>query len=165
MIPSLPATPFRRMLFPAIAVAALALAAPVPGHARAVTHGEANPTQQPQVPTALRPAQFPLGVTFEATALNGRAYEGEPPAMILDDTLRMRGFAGCNNYSATAYPLQDQGLAVGPFALTRRQCDQGTMARERAFLEALRAGQRWSAQGATLTIEGPRGTLTFERAL
>lgn len=163
MNPSLQATLFRRTLLGATA-AVFAILALAPAHAQSAQNDAANPPQ-PQVPTALRPAQFPLGVTYEATALNGRAYEGEPPAMILDDTLRMRGFAGCNNYSATAYPLQDQGLAVGPFALTRRQCDQATMARERAFLEALRAGQRWSAEGPMLTIEGPRGTLTFERAL
>ena len=121
--------------------------------------------QQPQVPPPMMPKQFPLGVTFEAVSLNGRAYDGERPAMTLDETLRLRGFSGCNNYSATAYPLREQGLAVGPFALTRRECASAEMQKERGFLEALRAAQRWDTEGPRLTLQGPRGELVLERAL
>lgn len=121
--------------------------------------------QGSQIPGPMRPKQFPTGQTFEAASLNGRAFDGERPAVTLDETFRLRGFAGCNNYSATAYPLRDQGLAVGPFALTRRQCDAATMRKEREFLEALRGAQRWDTDGPTLTIQGQRGTLTLQRAL
>ncbi|GGK18670.1 META domain-containing protein [Salinarimonas ramus] len=131
--------------------------------------GPPDPSQQPQpgsaVPPPMMPKQFPTGVTFEAASLNGRAFEGERPALTLDETLRLRGFSGCNNYSATAYPLRDQGFAVGPFALTRRECDNATMQKERGFLEALRAAQRWDTEGPRLTIQGPRGELVLERAL
>lgn len=147
-------------------VAALLAAVAAP-QAAAQNFGMPDPGEQqaPQVPPPMMPKQFPLGVTFEAATLNGRAFEGERPAMTLDETLRLRGFSGCNNYSATAYPLRDQGLAVGPFALTRRDCDAATMRKERSFLEALRAAQRWDTEGPRLTIQGPRGELVLERAL
>ncbi|MGJ3263682.1 MAG: META domain-containing protein [Salinarimonas sp.] len=151
-------------------VAALALLAALAGAPQGLAQGFGGPPdpseqQAPAVPPPMMPKQFPLGVTFEAATLNGRAFDGERPAMTLDETLRLRGFSGCNNYSATAYPLRDQGFAVGPFALTRRQCDSATMQKERTFLEALRAAQRWDTEGPRLTIQGPRGELVLERAL
>lgn len=118
-----------------------------------------------EVPQPLREQQFPLGVTYEAVSVNGRAIAGDRPALTLDNTFRLRGFAGCNNYSAVAYPLQDQGLAVGPFALTRVQCDRATMERERAFLEAVRGAQQWSLDNGQLVLRGGRGEVRFERAL
>ncbi|MGP9819911.1 META domain-containing protein [Salinarimonas sp. NSM] len=151
-------------------VAALALLAALAAAPQASAQGgfgmpDPSEQQAPAVPPPMMPKQFPLGVTFEATTLNGRAFEGERPALTLDETLRLRGFSGCNNYSATAYPLRDQGFAVGPFALTRRECDNSTMQKERTFLEALRAAQTWDTEGPRLTIKGPRGELVLERAL
>lgn len=149
-----------------VSVALAAALAPAPrAHAQFGMPDPSEQPQQPQVPPPVMPKQFPLGVTFEARSLNGRAYEGERPAMVLDETLRLRGFSGCNNYSATAYPLREQGLAVGPFALTRRECDSAAMQKERGFLEALRAAQRWDIEGPRLTLQGPRGELVLERAL
>lgn len=118
-----------------------------------------------EVPQPLREQQFPLGVTYEAVSVNGRAIAGDRPALTLDSTFRLRGFAGCNNYSAVAYPLQNQGLAVGPFALTRMQCDRATMERERAFLEAVRGAQQWALDNGQLVLRGGRGEVRFERAL
>lgn len=151
----------------ALCVSAALAAALAPAPQARAQFGMPDPSQQqqPQVPPPMMPKQFPLGVTFEAVSLNGRAYEGERPAMTLDETLRLRGFSGCNNYSATAYPLREQGLAVGPFALTRRECAAAAMQKERSFLEALRAAQRWDVEGPRLTLQGPRGELVLERAL
>ena len=118
-----------------------------------------------EVPQPIRERQFPVGVTFEAVSIGGRAVEGDRPALTLDTTFRLRGFAGCNTYSAVAYPLQEQGLAVGPFALTRMQCDQATMQRERAFLEALRAASRWDLVDGQLVIRGARGEVRLQQAL
>lgn len=117
------------------------------------------------VPQPMLERQFPLGVTYEAVSVSGRSVEGDRPAMTLDQTFRLHGFAGCNTYSAIAYPLQNQGLAVGPFALTRKQCDQATMQRERAFLEALRAAREWDINGGELVIRGGRGELRLRQAL
>lgn len=149
---------------PTLAALAVILAA-TPVSAQFSMPDPSTQQQQPQVPGPMQPKQFPTGVTFEAATVNGRALEGERPAMVLDESLRLRGFAGCNNYSATAYPLRDQGFAVGPFALTRRECDGATMRREREFLEALRAAQKWETEGPRLTIQGARGNVVLEPAL
>lgn len=125
---------------------------------------EARPADE-RVPQPLREEQFPLGVAYIAVSLNGREFPGERPAVILDTNFSLRGFAGCNNYSAIAYPQPEQGIAVGPFALTNRECDRATMASERSFLTALRAGQRWRIEGNVLTISGPGGELRLERSL
>jgi heat shock protein HslJ len=117
------------------------------------------------VPQPMQEKMFPLGVSYVAVSLNGRAFPGEAPAVLLDDNFRLRGFAGCNNYSAIAYPQQQQGIAVGPFALTKRSCDRAIMDAERSFLVALRTAQKWDVQGRTLIINGPNGELRLERSL
>jgi heat shock protein HslJ len=108
---------------------------------------------------------FPLGSSWVAVSLNGRPFGGERPSFRLDDQLRASGFGGCNTYTATAYPLRQQGLAVGPFALTKRSCDKATQAIEQAFLVALRTSAKWDIQGPTLIIRTQNGELRFERAL
>ncbi|HZH50605.1 MAG TPA: META domain-containing protein [Microvirga sp.] len=108
---------------------------------------------------------FPLGSSWTAVSLNGKPFSGDRPSFRLDDQLRASGFGGCNTYTATAYPLRDQGLAVGPFALTKKTCDKSTMAIEQAFLVALRTSAKWDIQGRILTIRTQNGELKFERAI
>lgn len=108
---------------------------------------------------------FPLGASWVAVSLNGKAFGGERPTFALDDQLRARGFGGCNNYSATAYPLREQGFAVGPFALTKKACDKGVLAAEQSFLVALRTAAKWDMNGSTLIIKTQNGELRFERSL
>jgi heat shock protein HslJ len=108
---------------------------------------------------------FPLGSSWVAVSLNGRPFGGERPSFRLDDQLRASGFGGCNTYTATAYPLRQQGLAVGPFALTKRSCDKAAQAIEQAFLVALRTSAKWDIQGPTLIIRTQNGELRFERSL
>ncbi|MGO4572951.1 META domain-containing protein [Microvirga sp. 2TAF3] len=108
---------------------------------------------------------FPLGATWTAVSLNGKPFTGDRPSFSLDDQLRARGFGGCNNYSATAYPLREQGLAVGPFALTKKTCDKAVMSVEQAFLVALRTAAKWDISGPILTIRTQNGELKFERAI
>lgn len=117
------------------------------------------------VPQPMREKQFPISVSYTVISLNGRAFPGENPAMTLDTNFRLRGFGGCNNYSAIAYPQLEQGIAVGPFALTDRECARDVMSAERGFLEALRAAREWDTQGNRLTLNGPRGELVLERAM
>ena len=68
---------------------------------------------------------FPLGSSWVAVSLNGKAFGGERPTFSLDDQLRARGFGGCNNYSATTYPLREQGMAVGPVRAHQEILRQG----------------------------------------
>ncbi len=129
----------------------------------------AGPTRQvdPKVPQpGERDKVFPLNSSWVAVSLNGKPFGGiERPSFKLDDQLRATGFGGCNSYSATAYPLREQGLAVGPFALTKRSCDKAAQASEQAFLVALRTSAKWDIQGRNLIIRTQNGELRFERSL
>jgi heat shock protein HslJ len=110
--------------------------------------------------------RFPLGASWIAVSINGKAYSGtERPAFTLDEQFRVRGFGGCNSFSTSAFPMREQGFAVGPLALTKRECDKGRMAAEMAFLTALRTSAKWDTQIGTLIIKGPNGELRFERSL
>lgn len=131
-----------------------------------------NESQQQGGQSSLAPVKkgeekrFPLGASWIAVSLNGKTYHGtERPAFRLDDQFRVHGFGGCNSFSTTAYPLRQQGIAVGPLALTKRNCDKGVMATEMAFLTALRTSAKWDTQIGTLIIKGPNGELRFERSL
>ena len=123
------------------------------------------PDSSVAVPQANVDKQFPLGASWSAISLNGKAVGGDRPTLVVDDQLRGKGFAGCNTYSATAYPLREQGFAVGPVAVTKKACDGGSMASERAFLTALRGARKWDIQGGRLIIQGVAGELRFERVL
>jgi heat shock protein HslJ len=123
--------------------------------------------QEPQyIPPAKREKQFPVPSRWIAISLNGKAYGGlERPSFTLDQQYRARGFGGCNNFEATAYPLREQRFAVGPLALTRKQCDKAVMDEERAFFVALRTAVQFDLDGAVLIIKGQNGELRFERSI
>ena len=107
-----------------------------------------------------------LTLSWVAVSLNGKPFTGERPSFKLDVQLRATGFSGCNTYATAAYPLREQGLAVGPFALTKRSCDKTVMAIEQAFLVALRSSAKWDIQGRNLIIQTQNGgELRLERSL
>lgn len=108
---------------------------------------------------------FPLGSSWLAVSLNGKSFGGDRPSFSLDDQLRARGFGGCNTYAATAYPLREQHLAVGPLAITKKACDKAVMAAEHAFFVALRTSGKWDMQGPSLIVQTQSGELRFERML
>ena len=144
--------------------ALLILAAGSSVAAQAQAPGGQAPPAKPVGPRQEKP--FPLGSSWIATSLNGRPLGGDRPSFTLNQQFRATGFGGCNNYSATAYPLRQQGFAVGPFALTRKQCGKDAMALENAFLVALRGSAKWETQGSQLIIRTQTGgELRFERAL
>lgn len=110
--------------------------------------------------------KFPLGQSWIAVSLNGKPFNGtERPTFTLDEQFRVRGYGGCNTFSTTAFPLREQGLAVGPLAITKRSCEAGLMASEKAFLTALRTAAKWDTQVGTLVVRGANGEVKFERAL
>ena len=122
--------------------------------------------QQGARPAPKEEKRFPLGQAWIAVSLNGKQFTGsERPSFTLDDQFRVRGFGGCNSFSATAYPLREQGIAVGPLALTKRSCDKTVMATEMQFLTALRTSAKWETVVGSLVIKGPNGELKFERSL
>jgi heat shock protein HslJ len=127
--------------------------------------GDARQGQAQNVPQPRQEKVFPVGPSWTAVSLNGRPFTGERPSFTLNKQYRATGFGGCNTFSATAYPLRDQGFAVGPFVLTKKSCDRGRMQNEQTFLVALRSAAKWDIQGGTLVIEGQNGTLRFDRAM
>jgi len=114
-----------------------------------------------------REKRFPMGSTWVAVSINGKNFPGvERPSFTISDQYRATGFGGCNAFSATAYPLREQRLAVGPIAFTKKQCDKTIMALEQAFLVGLRTAAQWDiVNGGSLVVKSQAGELRFERTL
>jgi heat shock protein HslJ len=115
--------------------------------------------------TTMQQKQFPVGVQWVLVSLNGKSVGLNQPTLQLDAQLRMRGFSGCNTFSAVAYPLKNQGLAVGPLALTRKECAKAEMDLEKAYLLGLRTTGKWEERDGSLLLVGQAGELKFDRAL
>ena len=151
-------------------LAALVLsAAAMTATAQAQSSGAKSGQQaEPRKPSILdkREKQFPVPSSWVALTLNGKPYHGfDRPSFSLDKQYRARGFGGCNTFSTTAYPLREQHLAVGPLALTKKQCDKALMEAERAYFIALRTASQWDLEGLNLVIKGQSGELRFERSI
>jgi heat shock protein HslJ len=151
----------------ALALSAAAMTATANGQSAGGRAGQQQ-QQQEKKPSIVdkREKQFPVPSSWIAVTLNGKPYSGaDRPAFSLDKQYRARGFGGCNTFSTTAYPLREQRFAVGPLALTKKQCDKGVMEAERAYLVALRTAMQWDMDGLTLVIKGQSGELRFERSI
>ena len=119
-------------------------------------------------PKPLPPLQknFPLDQTWSLKELNGKPVPpGSDVSLKIDGSLRGSGFTGCNSWSATLYPVKDQHLLVGPFALTKKQCAKEVMAVEFGFLSALTGTPSWDLVNGELVIKGPKGSLRLVRSL
>lgn len=149
-----------------IAVVIVAAAIATPAVAQRGSFGWGINKEEPKkAPPPKQDKIFPTKVSWVATSLNGKPFAGERPTFILDEQFRMQGFGSCNNFSATAYPLREQRLAVGPFALTKKSCDKGRMDQERNFLVALRTSVQWDTVAGELVIKSQNGELRFQRSL
>lgn len=151
----------------AVAVLAIALVA-VPAWSRPKEEDlQHKPQGSADTPSTVKKEEktFPLGTSWLAASLNGKSFGGERPAFSLDQQFRAKGFGGCNTFAAVAYPLKEQGIAVGPFALTKKDCGKDVMALEHDFLVALRAAQKWDLLAGQLVIKGPAGELRFDRSI
>ncbi|KQO68087.1 MULTISPECIES: META domain-containing protein [unclassified Methylobacterium] len=129
--------------------------------------GREKPEKKQYVPAA-KPQEkiFPLDATWTAVSLNGKPFGGnDRPSFTIDKQYRARGYGGCNTFAATAFPLKEQHLAVGPLALTKKPCDKGLGASEQDFFIALRTAGQWDLVGSQLVIKSQKGELRFDRAL
>ena len=127
-----------------------------------------KPSEDEGPPKPLPPQQknFPLDQTWSLRELNGKPVpEGLDASLKIDGNLRGSGFTGCNSWSATLYPVKDQHLAVGPFALTKKQCPKDVMAVEFGFLSSLIGNPSWDLVNGDLVIKGPRGAMRLARSL
>jgi heat shock protein HslJ len=143
------------MLRAAVALSAICLAFSV--------QAASNPPPQPLPP---QQKTFPLDQTWQLKELNGKPIAADLDISLkIDSALHGSGFTGCNSWSAVLYPVKDQHLAMGPPALTKKQCDKDTMAVELDFLSVLHSGPSWDLVNGDLVIKGPRGTLRLARSL
>jgi heat shock protein HslJ len=145
-----------------MAIALLALGAVLAAHAQMRTE------EDEKAPKPLPPQQknFPLGQTWQLRELNGKPIAANVDVSLkIDSALHGSGFTGCNTWSAVMYPIKDQHLLVGPYALTKKQCDKDTMAIEVGFLTALLGQPAWDLVNGDLVIKGPRGALRLARSL
>lgn len=159
----------RRLGYAALLAALVPMASVIASPASAQTgrRGNQSQMQQPdqQIPSAQQEKSYPTGAVWSAVALNGKPIADRKATFLIDANLRGTGFAGCNTFSAAAYPLRQQGIAVGPLALTKRSCDKGMMDFERAFLVALRGARTWDLVNGKLVVKGAGGELTFDRGI
>jgi heat shock protein HslJ len=151
-------------------VAALAAAGPASAQAMrgwGAKNRDQQTKQKQYVPSAkAQEKMFPLDSTWTVVSVNGKAFPGvERPSFIIDKQYRARGFGGCNTFVATAFPLKEQHLAVGPLAMSKKQCEKGLSASEQAFLMAFRTSGAWDLVGSQLVIKSATGEIKFERAL
>jgi heat shock protein HslJ len=147
----------------ALAVAALAVAGPV---LAGPPKGPTNPEDDVKKPLPPLQKNFPLDQTWSLKELNGKPVpSGIDASLKIDGSLRGSGFTGCNSWSATLYPVADQHLMVGPFALTHKQCDKDLMQLEMGFLSTLVGSPAWDLVNGDLVIKGPRGSARLARSL
>jgi heat shock protein HslJ len=135
--------------------------------ALAAASGPKSPEDEgPPKPLPPQQKNFPLDQTWSLRELNGKPVpSGLDASLKIDGNLRGSGFTGCNSWSATLYPVKDQHLAVGPFALTKKQCAKDIMAVEYGFLSGLIGSPTWDLVNGDLVIKGPRGTMRLARSL
>jgi heat shock protein HslJ len=149
-------------------VAAVAAALCLATAAHAAQKGpQTEEDNEPPKPLPPQQKNFPLDQTWSLRELNGKPVPpGTDISLKIDGTLRGSGYTGCNSWSATMYPVKDQHLAVGPYALTKKDCpNKDLKALEIGFLSALLGSPEWDLVNGDLVIKGPRGTMRLARSL
>ncbi len=129
--------------------------------------GIPKPSEE-EAPKPLPPLQknFPLDETFSLRDLNGKPVSSDLDVSFkLDGAYHASGYSGCNSWSATAYPQQNQHLLVGGFVMTKKTCDKGNQDIEHGFLRALMGTPAWDLVNGDLVIKGPGGEMRLVRSL
>ncbi len=150
----------------AAVAAALSLSFAAPAYARQ-KGPQTEDDNAPPKPLPPLEKNFPLDQTWSLKELNGKPVPaGVDISLKIDGTLRGSGYDGCNSWSATMYPVKDQHLAVGPYAITKNQCPTKDLkALEIGFLSALLGSPAWDLVNGDLVIKGPRGSMKLARSL
>ena len=151
-----------------VAAVLLALSSPLWAPVDAVAQRRPRapaPDQPAPLPSGPAEKTFPLGASWSVVEFNGKPVYDRRATLLVDQNLRGTGFAGCNTFSAAAYPLRQQGFAVGPLAVTKRACDKGAMDFERQFLLALRGVRNWEITNGRLVLKGAAGQITLNRSI
>ncbi len=149
----------------ALSLAPLLIVSPASAQRKAMSPRDMQnqPAQAPAAPQQEK--TFPLGASWTAVSMNGKSIAERKATLQIDSNLRGTGYSGCNTFSAAAYPLRQQGIAVGPMAITKRSCDKGAAEFERAYLVALRGARNWDLVEGRLVIKSASGELRFDRGI
>jgi heat shock protein HslJ len=141
-------------------VACLAALALVPS-TNVLAQQQPNP-QQKQQPKEEK--TFPKDSNWTLRSLNGKPVPaGLEGTLRIDNQFRGSGFAGCNTFSATMWPVRGQRFAVGGIAVTKKACPPAIMQFEQAYLRALFAGPSWDMVNGLLEVKSQAGSLSFAR--
>ncbi len=136
----------------------VASALPGAAHAQQKPQGAAAPQAQKEEKT------FPKDSNWTLRSMNGKPLAaGLEATMRIDGQFRGSGFSGCNTWSATMWPVRNQRFAVGPVALSKKQCDAPKMAFERAYLVILHNRASWDLVNGMLEVKSESGSLSFVR--
>lgn len=102
--------------------------------------------------------------SWTVTELGGIALDtGKPPTLEFDTEGQIGGDASCNRYGGPC-TVEGNTIRISRLRLTRRMCDEETMARERKFLTLLQAAQTWEITDAgILLLHGPEGDIRAVR--
>jgi heat shock protein HslJ len=92
---------------------------------------------------------------------------GVEPPLIHFENEQVRGFSGCNRFSASVKEAKPGEIEVGPAAATKMACPEPQMQLEQTFLKQLDAVTRYTYLAGQLVLgwqEGDRvGTLVFRK--
>ncbi|MBX9738488.1 MAG: META domain-containing protein [Beijerinckiaceae bacterium] len=150
-----------RRAFAALAFTVFAFASPLTSPAFAQQRPPGAPQQPPPNPNE---KTYPVRTTWTLREMNGKPVPaGVEATLTIDDRFRGTGVAGCNNWSATMWPVRGQRFAVGPVVLTKKSCPAPIMAFERSYLTTLHNQSTWDIVQGFLDVKGPSGTLRFAR--
>jgi heat shock protein HslJ len=99
--------------------------------------------------------------------------DGEPlpgdvePPLVLFERGTLRGFAGCNRFTATVKESKPGEIDIAPAAATQMACPQPRMELEQRFLQRLDAVNRYSYAGGDLVLDwrdaSGSGALVFRK--
>ncbi len=102
--------------------------------------------------------------SWTVTELGGIALDtGKPPTIEFGAEGEIGGDASCNRYGGPC-TIEGNSMSISRLRLTRRMCDEETMARERKFMTLLQAVQTWEiTDTGALVLHGPEGDITAVR--
>jgi heat shock protein HslJ len=99
------------------------------------------------------------GTSWRLVEANGQLVpEGVEATITFEEGGQVSGSGGCNSYGGT-YSVDGNSITFSQIISTMMACqDEGVMALESTFLDALNAGGTFDVQGNTLTIDAANGT-------
>jgi heat shock protein HslJ len=99
------------------------------------------------------------GTSWRLVEANGQlAPAGVEATITFEEGGQVSGSGGCNSYGGT-YSVDGNNVTFSQIISTMMACqDEGVMALESTFLDALNAGGTFDVQGNTLTIDAANST-------